>query len=277
MPTLPDDLRPRLAALDSWLGGESLREFGESPARQYLRTLWTAVRADLPAGFPASDFVVVMVSSQRIAISVRREADGSNTVVLTNALLYAVNAYTRAWTAYHDATAMPAIGDSDREHAARRSALDLARWYRHTGRTRPVSLMLTAEAEGVAAAHAAVAMIFLLVHEIGHVIAGHLEPDADAAACLDVAAVHAHEYAADLLAASWLAANPPAATRTGASVRILFELLELVAAGTPGDEATHPLPMRRLLALLAALDETEHDRVLRALTDRPGDFWLLRS
>ncbi|MDT0264201.1 M48 family metalloprotease [Jatrophihabitans lederbergiae] len=276
MTALPIDLRPRLATSDSWLAADTAREPGESLVRQYLRTLWTAVLADVPPGLPASDFAVVLVSSQRIAIGVRREPEGSNTVILTDALLYAVNTYTRAWTAFDDNSAMPTLVHREREEAARRSALDLAWWYRHTGRTRPASLILAPEAEGLAAAHAAVAMIFLLVHEIGHVIAGHLEPAPDVAACLDVAGTHAHEYEADLLAASWLAANPPAATRTGESVRILFELLELVAAATPGDEATHPLPMRRLLALLSALNEMEHDRVLRALTDSPGDFWLLR-
>lgn len=273
---LPIDLRPRLAAPNSWLSAECRREVDESPARQYLRTLWTAITADASAEFIVADVVLVLVSSQRIAINVRREPGGSNTVILTDALAYAVNVYTRAWTAFHHEVAIPTLGSSEREAAARRSALDLAWWYRHTGRTRPESLVLAAEAEDVAASHAAVAMIFLLVHEIGHVVTGHLEADRSATRCVDVAVAHADEYAADLFAASWLAANPPATTRTGESLRVLFELLELVAAGTPGDEITHPLAMRRLLALLSTLDAGEHNRVLRALTEDPEDFWLLR-
>lgn len=272
---VPPDLRPRLVTPDSWIMGDSFPAGDENSARVLLRTLWTAVAGDVPIGFPRASFRVVLVSSQRANIHVRVEDDGTFSVILTDALLHAVTTYTRAWVAFHEPAALPALDDIARRTAARDSVLAFAWWYRHTGRARPAALTVTEDAAAMAAAHAAVGMTFLLAHEIAHVLRGHVGSLAAGSACLDIETTHRQEHDADLLATSWLLASPPAITRGGQSVRILFELLELLAVGTPGDEVTHPVVMRRLLDILATLDRDEHTTVLAALQRGRQDFWLL--
>lgn len=217
------------------------------------------------------------MSSQRVNIRIRPDANDTVSILITDALLHALTTYTRAWVAFHHRNATPFLGAPERRSTARRSALDFAWCYRHTGRTRPVALTLSDDALTLAAAHAAVGLTFLMSHEIGHLIRRHIAPREGLSSCLDVGLIHRQEYEADLLAASMLANNPPALTRSAESMRILFELLELVAAGTPGDERTHPIAMQRLLAILAVLDPAERDLVLDALRHGVKEFWLLAA
>lgn len=275
---LPPQVTRPLVAPDAWVRGDEAFDPAVGGARGLLLTLWQVVAGSLPTGLPRDEFVLAVVRSTRVRMSVVARPGGGFLLTITDSLLRALDTYARAWVAQDDpGTLLPDRGASPAgaRKLARDVVLGMAWSYKYRGRLYSRRLPLDEAGSAAADAHAAGGLVFLLAHELAHATAGHLDRKGTPAACLTVTDVHREETEADLLAAAFLAANPLAVTATGTSVRILFEMLELVALGAPDDTQSHPLSVRRLLTVLAALDPVEHRRLLADLRAGASRFWLL--
>lgn len=277
---LPGDLAGRLADPQSWVRGDDPYDASATGTHLLLSTMWHAVRGCLPQGVPASALRLVLVRSAYMSMHVRDEPDGSFSIVLSDALVRAVDAYAKAWVCFHHPEHVAAEPTSIRA-AARDRVLTMAWSHRHRGTavTGP-DPGFTDAGLALAAAHAGAGLMFLLVHEAAHIRAGHVgsrcRAPLDPVQCLTVRDLHDREHAADAYAAAWLRDNPLAVTDTAASIRLLFELLELLELGASGAQRTHPLGMRRLLDVLSVVDPRAQAALLRDLRLGAAGFWLLR-